>query len=113
MKAFASRESATTSSVGKKNSSVHTPYGVKSREQKNTVHEIIQPKLAIGQANDRYEREADNVADHVVADKPAPKISSISGSLGNSSHSLQSKETEEEKEKAQAKFIQRQPEEEE
>jgi hypothetical protein len=44
---------------------------------------FIQPKLKIGQPNDKYEQEADRVADRIMS-MPEPKQSSVNGhwSLG-------------------------------
>ena len=39
---------------------------------------LVQSKLAIGEANDPYELEADMVADRVVDGQEAPKISRLS-----------------------------------
>ena len=46
-----------------------------SRQQTSlsTVPLLIQPKLAIGEPNDQYEREADHVADTIMR-MPEPKI---------------------------------------
>ena len=112
MKTLATVNKQSKKTSGKVASNTHSSMSLSSKAQRNSIHEIIQPKLTIGQANDRYEREADSVADHVVADKPAPKISSISGPLASNSQSVQSK-PEAEEQKAQAKFVQRQAEEEE
>jgi len=112
MKTLATVNKQSKKTSGKVASNVHSSMSLNSKAQRSSIHEIIQPKLSIGQANDRYEREADTVADHVVADKPAPKISSISGSLASNTQPVQSKSEEEDK-KAQAKLIQHQSKEEE
>ncbi len=55
----------------------------------------VQTKLTVGQANDPYEREADQVADRVVSRQPAPPITPIAaGGLGAG---LQPKMVEEER----------------
>jgi len=48
------------------------------RKQRANIHQIVQPKLTVGQPNDKYEQEADSVADRIVAKQPIPAISSIS-----------------------------------
>lgn len=61
----------------------------------------LQPKLTIGRSGDRYEQEADAVADRIVAGLPVPEISSLAS--GN----LQTQPIEEEEELLQPK-VQRQ-----
>ncbi len=65
--------------------------------QRKQLNQILsstgaQAKLTIGQPNDAYEQEADRVADHVVAGREAPVISSISSSGSASSVALMADE---------------------
>ena len=85
--------------------------------------------MTIGQPNDKYEQEADRVADRVVANQPVPEISPISrslASLGNhriqaetgedgqiQEKEIQRQAEEDEEESVQSKLIQRQAEEDE
>ncbi len=55
---------------------------------------VVQPKVRVGEPADRYEVEADRVADRVVAGQPAPPISRMSASV-------QTKPVEDEKPKVQ------------
>ena len=82
----------------------------------------LQTKLTIGRKNDRYEQEADAVAEKVEAGVPAPKISTIApGSLkgieaasGLENRPLQKDEKEKEEEEQRGEqTVQRQSEEEE
>ncbi len=113
MKTLSTKESRASSPVTRRaHSAVHTPLGAKNRIQQNHIRQILQPKLIIGQSNDKYEQEADSVADRVVANQPVAEISSISGSLsslGNQNFQVETGEDEQ----VQEKEIQRQAEEDE
>ncbi|MDH3317979.1 MAG: DUF4157 domain-containing protein, partial [Gammaproteobacteria bacterium] len=92
-------------------SPAHSPRGATNLLQLQRVRQLIQPKLTIARANDKYEREADRVADRVVANQPVPQISSVSNAP-SSPHSpgLQA-ETRGDEEQVQPKLLQRQAEE--
>ncbi len=123
MKTLAQNDARTTSSTKRRStSSLHSPQADNARLQRATIHQIVQPKLTVGKANDQYEQEADRVADRVVANQPVPDISSISSNpaSGNlQTETLEDEEQEvqrqieEEEEEVQPRLIQRQAEEEE
>ncbi len=98
------------------------------RAQQASIHQIVQPKIKIGQPNDRFEQEADRVADRVVANQPVADISPVSaGNMPAASLAIQQqaekeaelpeqeiqRQPEEEEESLQTKLLQRQAEEEE
>ena len=71
MKAFASKEKQSVTAVRKTRPYVHYPTGPVQRAQRAEIHSIlhstgVQAKLTIGQPNDKYEQEADRVADQVM-----------------------------------------------
>ena len=90
--------------------------GIKKKPNRDTLHlnrlireTGLQPKLKIGQPNDRYEQEADRVADRVMA---APDAAGVAAPVAGGITPLTAQRTEEE-ETAQPKILQRQEEEEE
>ncbi len=86
--------------------------GARLRAQRASIHQIVQPKIKIGQPNDRFEQEADRVADRVVANQSVTDISPVSAS--NMHAASQAIQTQSESEtELQEPEIQRQPEEEE
>ncbi len=69
------RSSSVGSSRGRKGGAILQPV---NRDQQNQVHQILHPtsiqtKLKVGQPNDKYEREADRVADKVMG-MPEPVL---------------------------------------
>ncbi len=113
MKTLATNENQISSPATRRTgSAVHSPLSAKNRIQRNNIHKILQPKLSIGQPNDKYEREADSVADRIVANQPVAEISSISGSIPSAGIQNVQAETVEEEEQVQPKLIQRRAEEE-
>ncbi len=131
MKTVATKEKRSAPAPRKTHPYVHHTKGPVQQAEIRRILRLTgtQARLTIGQPNDKYEQEADHVADHVVANQPVPEISSISGSLsslGNQNvqaetgedNQIQEKEIqrqveEEEDEQVQPKLIQRQAEEEE
>lgn len=114
MKSFATKDKSVSSTVRRKSSvSCFTP-AVVQRKQRDNIHQIIQTRLTIGESNDKYEREADDVANRVVANQPVTEISSISGSLTTTNNQpaqaslIQCQEDNKEEEPVQAELIQRQ-----
>jgi len=78
MKTFASKEKRSAPAVGKVRSYVHHPMGPAQQVQRAEIRRILrstdaQAKLTISQPNDKYEQEADRVADQVMA-MPDPKL---------------------------------------
>jgi hypothetical protein len=78
MKTFASKEKRSAPTVRKARSYVHHPMGPAQQAQQAEIRRILrstgaQAKLTIGQPNDKYEQEADRVADQVMA-MPDPKL---------------------------------------
>ena len=72
MKTLATREKRPAPAVRKAHPYVHHPMGPVQRMQRAEIGRILratgtQAKLTIGQPNDKYEREADRVADQVMA----------------------------------------------
>lgn len=72
MKTFASKEKRSAPVVGKARSYVHHPMGSAQQAQQAEIRRILrstgaQAKLTIGQPNDKYEQEADRIADQVMA----------------------------------------------
>ncbi|HHI92168.1 MAG TPA: DUF4157 domain-containing protein [Gammaproteobacteria bacterium] len=89
-------------------------------EVRNILHVVdIQPKLTVGAPDDRYEQEADRVADRVVSDQSVGVVSNrvSSGLVGGETagsqpaNDVQAQENEqapaEEQEEVQADFVQR------
>ncbi|MCP4494535.1 MAG: DUF4157 domain-containing protein [Gammaproteobacteria bacterium] len=113
MDSLATKQSRPSSSVTRRPASpLHSPLAPKNRKQQEKIRAILQPKLTVGQPNDKYEREADSVADRIVANQPVAEISSISGSLPSGGiQNIQAETVEEEQ--VQPKLVQRQAEEEE
>ena len=77
MKTFAAKEKQSTPAVRKSHPYVHHPMGPVQQAQQAEIYRILrstgtQAKLTIGQPNDKYEQEADRVADQVMA-MPDPK----------------------------------------
>lgn len=81
MKTFAVKDRKSASSSRVKQGSVHSPATAHLRMQQAVIHQIVQPKVKIGQPNDRFEQEADQVAKRVVANQPVTDISSVSKNL--------------------------------
>ncbi len=52
----------------------HAPLRKKIRQQRAKIHQIVQPKLTIGQPNDKYEQEADTVANKVFSNHRALSV---------------------------------------
>lgn len=78
MKSFASNEKQSARALRNKQSYVHHPIGLAQQTQQNEIGRIlrstgVQTKLTVGQPNDRYEQEADRVADQVMS-MPDPKL---------------------------------------
>ena len=78
MKTFASKEKRSAHAVRKARPYVHHPTGPAQQAQQAEIHRIlrstgVQAKLTVGQPNDKYEQEADRVADQVMA-MPEPKL---------------------------------------
>lgn len=104
MKSFSSNEMRSAPALRNKQSYVHQPSGLAQQAQQKEIGRIlrstgVQTKLTVGQPNDRYEQEADKVADQVMT-MPDPKLQ-------------RQPENEEEEEPVQAKLLQRQTENEE
>ena len=108
MKTTVTKESRGSPPVRRMASSAHRPIGMADRAQREQIRTILQPKLTIGQANDKYEQEADRAADQVVAGQPVPQITPISGALSSTPAQKSESDIFEEK-PIQAKLIQRQP----
>jgi len=71
MKTFALKEKRPASAIAGRRPYVHAPFGPVQRTQQARIGSILratgaQAKLTIGQPNDRYEQEADRVADQVM-----------------------------------------------
>lgn len=127
MKTFAAKDNKSTSSSHVRNTSAHLVSNSRLRSQQASIHQIVQPKIKIGQPNDRFEQEADRVADRVAANQPVADISPVSaGQMPAASQVIQKQaenevdllepevqRQEEEEEPVQTKYIQRQAEEEE
>ena len=119
MKSLAAKDKRPAPASRRTHSSPHRPLASKSRVQQENIHQIVQSKLTVGQPNDKYEAEADHVADRVVTNQPIPIISTISGSLSSSgstqpSNGLQKAQSESgEEDQIQEKVIQRKAEKEE
>ena len=78
MKTFAAKEQRSAPAVRKTRPYVHHPMGSVQQVQRMEIRRIlrstgVQAKLTIGQPNDKYEQEADRVADQVMA-MPDPKL---------------------------------------
>ena len=78
MKTFATKEKRSAPAVHKARPYVHQPLGPVQLAQQAEVRRILrstgaQAKLTIGQPNDKYEQEADRVADQVMA-MPDPEL---------------------------------------
>ncbi len=78
MKTFASKEKRSAPTTRKARPYVHYPMGPAQQAQQAEICRILrstgaQAKLTIGQPNDKYEQEADRVADQVMA-MPEPKL---------------------------------------
>ena len=127
MKNFAAKQHRPQSATRGKSSPVHAPPSARLRAQRATIHRIVQPKVKVGQPNDRFEQEADRVADRVVGNQPVADISSVSNGFSSlltrpvqaaqGTEELPEEEEiqreVEEQEPVQARLLQRQPEEEE
>lgn len=50
-----------------------------NRAVANTLSTSVQPKLSIGRPNDRYEQEADAIADHIVKGNSEPRAEASTG----------------------------------
>ena len=125
MKTFATKDLRPSTTSRVKSSALHLPPGARLRMQRAAIHQIVQPKVKIGQPNDRFEQEADRVAERVIANQPVTDISSVRGHFSNpNTQSIQAapatkelvqepeiqRQIEEEEEKqVQAKLLQRQP----
>jgi len=129
MKTFASKEKRSAPAVRKTRPYVHHPMGPVQQAQRAEIHRILhstgaQAKLTIGPSNDRYEQEADRVADRVLA-MPDPKLQrqpeveeeeevirtkSLADQISPLVQRQEEPPEEEEEEPIQAKLIQRQPE---
>ncbi len=75
MKKLVAKETRPAPARRSKHSPVLSPFGA----QRNRVRQVLQPKLTIGQPNDRYEQEADRVADRVVAVSASPLAAAGAG----------------------------------
>ena len=78
MKTFEINEKRSAPTVRKAHPYVHHPRGLVQRAQQTEIHRILrstgaQAKFTVGQPNDKYEQEADRVADQVMA-MPDPKL---------------------------------------
>lgn len=78
MKTFAVKEKRSAPTVRKARPYVHHPMGPAQQTQQAEIRRILrstgaQAKLTIGQPNDKYEQEADHVADQVMT-MPDPKL---------------------------------------
>ncbi len=78
MKTFASKEKRLAPAARKARTYVHHPMGPVQQAQQAEIHRILrstgaQAKLTIGRPNDKYEQEADRVADRVMA-LPDPRL---------------------------------------
>ncbi|MDH3476636.1 MAG: DUF4157 domain-containing protein, partial [Rhodospirillales bacterium] len=78
MKTFATQEKRPAPAARKARPYVHHPMGPVQRAQQAEIRRILrstgaQAKLTIGQPNDKYEQEADRVADRVTA-MPDPRL---------------------------------------
>ena len=123
MKSFAAKENKSAPAKRNVHSAVHSSLSEKARIQRANLRQVVQPRLKVGAPDDQYEREADRVADRVVANQPVADISSVSGAppttqnlqsqMANEQREIQRQPEEEEEEPVQAKLIQRQAEEEE
>ena len=85
MKTFASKEKRSAPAARKVCPYVHHPMGPSQQAQRGEIRRILrsmgaQAKLTIGQPNDKYEQEADRVADQVMM-MPQPQAVS-SGTPG-------------------------------
>lgn len=74
---------------GKKIVTVSKPVSIK---QADSVKSILRPKLKIGQPNDKYEQEADRVAEQVMR-MPEPRSTSLSGDSSQAKNSISHKES--------------------
>jgi hypothetical protein len=125
MKTFATKEKRSASEVRKIRPYVHHPMGAVQLAQRAEIRRILrsngaQAKLTIGPSNDKYEQEADRVADDVMR-MPDPTLQrqpmeeeedELRAKFADEHMQRQPME-EEEEEPIQAKPIQRQPENEE
>ena len=78
MKIFAAKDKRSSPVVSRSHHYVHHPMGPVQLAQRAEIRRILrstgaQAKLTIGQPNDKYEQEADRVADQVMA-MPDPKL---------------------------------------
>ncbi|MCP4256660.1 MAG: DUF4157 domain-containing protein [Planctomycetes bacterium] len=78
MKTFATKEKQSAPAVRKVRPYVHHPVGPVQQAQQAEIRRILrstgaQAKLTIGQPNDKYEQEADRIADQVMV-MPDPKL---------------------------------------
>lgn len=113
MKTFAAKDNKSAPSSRVRSSFAHKVPGAQARAQQASIHRIVQPKIKIGQPNDRFEQEADRVADRVVANQPIADISPVSaGNMPAASLAIQ-QQSENEAESTEELEVQRQPEEEE
>jgi len=78
-----------------------------SRSIRHIVSPQIQKKVAIGNPGDKYEREADAVAENIVTGKTVSTISSVSSLNGSSSRTQRQQSDDSLDESVQTKLIQR------
>ena len=123
MKSLATKTKSTISGTRKTGVKRTSPIRSLNAATRAQVRDILrphglQPKLTIGRRDDRYEQEADAVADRVVAGLPVPEISPL-GSMQTQpieeeeellQPDLQRQPLEEEEEEMQMKSLQRQAE---
>ncbi len=128
MKTFAKKDNRFSSSSLHRNISARSVPVAYLRAQQASIHQIVQPSIKTGQPNDRFEQEADSVADRVLSNQSVSDITPISeGSMSRASLALQKQseseaeikdpalqqQPQEEEQPLQAKLLQRQSEEEE
>jgi hypothetical protein len=78
MKTFAVKEKHAASALRRTRPYIHVPLGPKQKTQQAEIRRILRStrvlaKRTIGQPNDKYEQEADRVADQVMA-MPDPRL---------------------------------------
>ncbi len=94
MKTAATKETPSPSATRVKKAGF-TSANATVRQQLASIHNIIQSKIKVGQPNDRFEREADQVADRVMSSQPVQFISPLTHSLSRSSYNETKSEDEE------------------
>lgn len=118
MKTLAAKERTKSASPGVKRSTFSILRTFVNRQQQAEIRQIVQPKLTVGPANDKYEQEAERVADTVVAGQSVADISPVSaGEIASASRmtladepAVQRQSEEEEEEPVQARSAQRESE---